>query len=214
MRAEAVPSVAVCLALGGCLSTPPGSKESAADAASAVATDGSVVLDDAGDPVHACAEDGELDLAYVSRIALGGDGEGTQFSLANIAVFINPGSAELEATSLSAYVRVPAGVAASIELRARDERLALPASEAHGALGMLYAGMVLTDVPEDWTDQAYPRLAADLDIITAITEDTDVVLDLGIGGYRFEAPVTLVPQVAAFEGEPLDSDRMRARCGD
>jgi len=220
VRAEHVLSVAACLALGACLASPPPA-EGGAPGTDAGGADGGAAAGDAdgapaddGGPDAACPSGGCLDFAYVSRIALEGDGVGSHISLADIGVFVNPGSADLEVAYLSAHVRVPGGIAASIELRARDDQLALPASEAHGALGTAYTGMVLTEVPEAWTDQAYPSLAADLDILTAITDDTEVVLDLGLGGYHFEAPVTLVPQTAAFEGEPLGSDRIRARCGD
>jgi hypothetical protein len=213
VRAEVVRSAAVCLALAGCLSAPPSGGDESPARGDAGTGDGTppVVLDDAGSPVTGCTDGSELDLAYVNRVSVGSGGA-SQISLADIAVFVNTGPDPFETAYIYAAVQSAPGVFAGVDLTPREGRLSLPAGEAHGALSVDSAAMVLSKVDESWTDLAYPALETSL-MIDGLVEETDIVLELAIDRFRFEAPITLVPE-GPFAGDPLDADRISARCGE
>jgi hypothetical protein len=200
----------LALVAAGCLATPPGPQERAAgrDAGAPVE------VDDAGDPVPDCDGLPRIDLAYVNRVGLSGDGAGSQIALSDIAVIVNPGSDPLVADHLYAAVRSVPGVFAGVQLTARDGTLALPPGQAHGALAVDYATRVLTMVTEEWTDYSFPVLETDFMIEGALAGETDIVLELVIEGQRLEAPLTLVPYGSHFALEALDAARITASCGD
>jgi hypothetical protein len=211
VRAEAVRCVAICLALAGCLSAPPDARS--VDAGAGGAFDGSPLeRDDGGAPGNGCAEGSELDLAYLNRVGVVGNGAGSQIALADFAVVVNPGLDLVETDDLAVSIRTGDGIGATIELDAREGGLTLPPGQAHGAVAVDYAARVLSDVDETWSDFAFPALAIDLSITDPLDGETGVLVELIVDGYRFEAPITLVPG-AHFEADGLGADRILAGGG-
>lgn len=206
----------LALAAAGCLAAPPRAEEGAADNDAGTRDDGGapVVVDDAGDSVSDCDGVPRLALAYIDRVGLVDDGAGSQISLSDIAVIVNPGPDPVETAQLVAAARSVPGVFASAQLSARDGTLALPARQAHGALAVDYATQVLSKVQESWTDVAFPALEATFQIDGALAGETDILLELTIQGQHFAAPLTLVPYGSHFPLEPLDAARISASCGD
>jgi hypothetical protein len=168
--------------------------------------------DDAGSGPAGCVPGSQLDLAYVSAIAMPLTA-GTPVTLASLAVVVNPGVDPIELGPMSVRSRLEyADGDADFTLLGGDQPIVVPPGEAKGALSSAAANIVLGEIDEVWTDVAAPALAGTVSLrgppVYAPAVDLELTLD--IGGYSFPLDIRLYGDLG--EPSPMAAARARAVC--